>query len=162
MAPDLDVSFIGKRFVSAGGFDSGTDRQHREGVSSHWTAVCGQMAEKGILGHPACGPYRKCLRPAPFMGSASIDQSTCRLRSEAQPSNATSQKIWQGWSGHGDLKTEIENNVSEDRQRTRPKAKFPYFKTGSEKEDVGIEFLFVSPDLKHGLPETNSLMASPS
>jgi glutamate-ammonia-ligase adenylyltransferase len=155
---DLDVVFIGNDVSAGERLIQAMTAKTAEGAVFPLDGRLRPDGEKGVLVTPLA-VYRKYFETrAHFWEAQALTKARAVYGSEAQTLNATVAEIWQGWSGQGELKTEIRKMY---RKIVKERAKgddLPYFKTGKGGL-IGIEFLVQYLQMKHRVPETNTLEA---
>src|ERR1700719_559325 len=155
---DLDVVFIGNDVSAGERLIQAMTAKTAEGAVFPLDGRLRPDGEKGVLVAPLTA-YRKYFESrAHFWEAQALTKARAVYGSEAQPLNAAIAEIWQRWSGQGELKTEIGKMY---RRIVKERAKgddLPYFKTGKGGL-IGIEFLVQYLQMKHQVPETNTLQA---
>jgi len=155
---DLDVVFIGNDVSAGERLIQAMTAKTAEGAVFPLDGRLRPDGEKGVLVTPLAA-YRKYFETrAHFWEAQALTKARAVYGSEAQTLNAMVAEIWQGWSGQGELETEIRKMY---RRIVKERAKgddLPYFKTGKGGL-IGIEFLVQYLQMKHRAPETNTLQA---
>ena len=155
---DLDVVFIGNHVKAGGQLIHAMGAKTAEGAVFPMDARLRPHGEEGVLVIPLAA-YREYFdHGAQFWEVQALTKARAVYGTEAQLLNVAVGEIWQHWSAQGDRKTEIQKMYRRIlKERTRGDD-LPYFKTGKGGL-IGIEFLVQYLQMKHQVPETNTLQA---
>jgi glutamate-ammonia-ligase adenylyltransferase len=155
---DLDVVFIGNDANAGGRLIQAMGAKTAEGAVFPLDGRLRPDGEKGVL-VTSLAAYRTYFEQrAHFWEAQALTKARAVYGSGAQPLDAAVAQIWQHWSAHPGLKTEIERMY---RRIVKERAKgddLAHFKTGRGGL-IGIEFLVQYLQMKHQVPETNTLQA---
>ena len=155
---DLDVVFIGNDVNAGGRLIQAMGAKTAEGAVFPLDGRLRPDGEKGVL-VTSLAAYRAYFEQrAHFWEAQALTKARAVYGSEAQPLNAAVAETWKHWSARRDLKTEIEKMY---RRIVKERAKgddLAHFKTGRGGL-IGIEFLVQYLQMKHQVPETNTLQA---
>jgi glutamate-ammonia-ligase adenylyltransferase len=155
---DLDVVFIGNNVSAGERLIQAMSAKTAEGAVFPLDGRLRPDGEKGVLVTPLSAYRQYFENRAHFWEAQALTKARAVYGSEAQPLNAAVAEIWQRWSEQGEMKTEIGKMY---RRIVKERAKgndLPYFKTGKGGL-IGIEFLVQYLQMKHQVPETNTLQA---
>jgi [glutamine synthetase] adenylyltransferase / [glutamine synthetase]-adenylyl-L-tyrosine phosphorylase len=155
---DLDVVFIGNHVKAGGQLIQAMGAKTGEGTVFPMDARLRPHGEKGVLVTPLTA-YREYFdHRAQFWEAQALTKARAVYGSEAQSLDLAVTEIWKRWSAQSDPKTEIRKMY---RRILKERAKgddLPYFKTGKGGL-IGIEFLVQYLQMRHQVPETNTLQA---
>jgi [glutamine synthetase] adenylyltransferase / [glutamine synthetase]-adenylyl-L-tyrosine phosphorylase len=152
------VVFIGNDSNAGGRLIQAMGAKTAEGAVFSLDGRLRPDGEKGVLVTPLTAYRAYFEQRAHFWEAQALTKARAVYGSEAQPLNAAVAEIWQHWSAHPGLKTEIERMY---RRIVKERAKgddLAHFKTGRGGL-IGIEFLVQYLQMKHQIPETNTLQA---
>lgn len=155
---DLDVVFIGTDVTAGGRLIQAMGAKTAEGAVFPLDGRLRPDGEKGVLVTPLSAYRAYFAQRAHFWEAQALTKARAVYGSEAQPLNAAVAEIWKHWSARPELKTEIEKMY---RRIVKERAKgddLVHFKTGRGGL-IGIEFLVQYLQMKHQVPETNTLQA---
>jgi glutamate-ammonia-ligase adenylyltransferase len=155
---DLDVVFIGNNVKAGGQLIQAMGARTAEGAVFPMDARLRPHGEKGVLMTPLTAYREYFEHRAQFWEAQALTKARAVYGAESQPLNIAVSEIWQRWGGKGDRKMEIQKMY---RRILKERAKgddLPYFKTGKGGL-IGIEFLVQYLQMKHQVPETNTLQA---
>jgi glutamate-ammonia-ligase adenylyltransferase len=155
---DLDVVFIGTDVTAGGRLIQAMGAKTAEGAVFPLDGRLRPDGEKGVLVTPLSAYRAYFAQRAHFWEAQALTKARAVYGSEAQPLNAAVAEIWKHWSAHPELKTDIEKMY---RRIVKERAKgddLVHFKTGRGGL-IGIEFLVQYLQMKHQVPETNTLQA---
>jgi glutamate-ammonia-ligase adenylyltransferase len=155
---DLDVVFIGTDVTAGGRLIQAMGAKTAEGAVFPLDGRLRPDGEKGVLVTPLSAYRAYFAQRAHFWEAQALTKARAVYGSEAQPLNAAVAEIWKHWSARPELKTDIEKMY---RRIVKERAKgddLVHFKTGRGGL-IGIEFLVQYLQMKHQVPETNTLQA---
>ena len=155
---DLDVVFIGNDVTAGERLIQAMGAKTAEGAVFPLDGRLRPDGEKGVLVTPLSAYRAYFAQRAHFWEAQALTKARAVYGSEAQPLNAAVAEIWKRWSARAELKTEIEKMY---RRIVKERAKgddLVHFKTGRGGL-IGIEFLVQYLQMKHQVPETNTLQA---
>jgi glutamate-ammonia-ligase adenylyltransferase len=155
---DLDVVFIGTDVTAGGRLIQAMGAKTAEGAVFPLDGRLRPDGEKGVLVTPLSAYRAYFAQRAHFWEAQALTKARAVYGSEAQPLNAAVAEIWKHWSARPELKTDIERMY---RRIVKERAKgddLVHFKTGRGGL-IGIEFLVQYLQMKHQVPETNTLQA---
>jgi glutamate-ammonia-ligase adenylyltransferase len=155
---DLDVVFIGTDVTAGGRLIQAMGAKTAEGAVFPLDGRLRPDGEKGVLVTPLSAYRAYFAQRAHFWEAQALTKARAVYGSEAQPLNAAVAEIWKHWSARPELKMDIEKMY---RRIVKERAKgddLVHFKTGRGGL-IGIEFLVQYLQMKHQVPETNTLQA---
>lgn len=155
---DLDVVFLGNDVNAGKQLIQAMSAKTAEGAVFPMDGRLRPDGEKGVL-VTTLAAYREYFdQRAHFWEAQALTKARAVYGPEASALNATVADAWKRWSVRADLKTEIGQMY---RRIVKERAKgedLPHFKTGKGGL-IAIEFLVQYLQMKHQVPETNTLRA---
>ncbi|MBV8377717.1 MAG: hypothetical protein JO279_12020, partial [Verrucomicrobia bacterium] len=155
---DLDVVFIGNQVKAGGQLIQAMGAKTAEGVVFPIDARLRPHGEKGVLVSPLSAYREYFEQRAQFWEAQALTKARAVHGSETQSLDLAVAEIWKRWSVRGEPKTEIRRMYQRIRRERAKGDDLLCFKTGKGGL-IGIEFLVQYLQMKHLVPETNTLQA---